>query len=117
MDIDKFTEELLEISPGYNMVNPFNKTLQMPVVGSRAIASSANSSTDLTNDLRKAAVEFAQTYKDDSTKNNKLEALSDKIEGLLMMEETLSVLSSQKVEQLINTLYELVEVKRGIEHN
>jgi hypothetical protein len=116
-DIRAFTEELLEITPTNLEVNPYGGMFRMPTVGSRGVPGTGHASTDVTQNLRRAAVEFAEAYSQPDATLEKAKKLAQEIEGILMMEETLSILSASKADRLIGQLEGLMKEKYGTQHN
>ncbi|HEX7633110.1 MAG TPA: hypothetical protein VF401_02155 [Candidatus Saccharimonadales bacterium] len=114
-DLKLFVEEILGVNPQYKNFNIFAPGSNLPGMGGQAIATTgaANAGTDTTHHLQQAVVEFAQAYNRDGILLEQLEKQAQTIQGLLMMEQTLSMLSEQKVDHLLQVLHTLMEAKRG----
>jgi len=116
-DIRSFTEELMGIIPTNLSVNPYSGAFRLPTVGSRGVPGTGEASTDLIQSLQQAAVEFAEVYQRPDTEFETANLLAQKIEGSLLMQETLSILTQQRTDRLIDELQTLMEAKYGTEHN
>jgi hypothetical protein len=102
--LQQFAEEIMGICARFSSI--FGRGL--PGMSGASIGSNNyNSGTDVTDQLRLATAEFVKLYQGTDRHGIKLQA--EKIEGLLMMGQTLSVLSKQKVDYLIDNLHELAK--------
>lgn len=115
--IHTFTEELMGIIPANLEVNPYSGTFRLPTVGSRGVPGTGTASTDIIQGLQKMAVQFAEAYQKPETDFETANKIAQSIEGSLMMEETLSIISKQKADRLLEQLQDLMEEKYGTQHN
>lgn len=115
VDLTSFVEEIMGVNPQYKNFNIFAPGSNLPGMGGQAIATTgaANGGTDTTQHLQHEVIAFAQAYVSSKVTIEQLEVLAQNIEGLLMMEQTLSMLSEQKVTHLIENLHTLMEAKNG----
>lgn len=114
----RFIEEVLGVNPQYKNFNIFAPGASLPGMGGQAIATTgaANAGTDVVQHLRAAVIAFANAYAGGGTPEG-VYAAAQKVEGDLMMMQTLSMLSEQKVDYLVNGLHFLMEEKYGTQHN
>lgn len=72
------------------------------------------SSGDVTYKLKDLTAAFAKAYEDSKTTHLDLLKQAKEVEGLILSEETLSVLNQDETNSLIDQLYDLIDAK-GIE--
>lgn len=83
----------------------------LPGMGGRASISSGagNSTANVMLDLQRATVDFGHLYERPGTTSEQITAAAQKIEGFLMVEQTLSMLTEKEATDIINELYDLVK--------
>ncbi len=110
-DLESFTIEIFDTALQY--INKYGGAASGAGEVSLSPTATSNSGMSITHDLQMATIEFDHLYKKADTPIEGLEESAKKIEGLLMMEETFSILGEQKVKHLVDTLRDLMETKVG----
>lgn len=108
MSIRQFAEEVMAISGKYSGL--FSGGLP-GMSGGAAQSLGVVGDSHATSNLQAVTGEFMGMYEDVRVGKAAIAAQADKIEGLLMMEVTLSTLSQQKADHLITALRDLVELR------
>jgi hypothetical protein len=111
--------------PGEDLINFVNKILAIntpmfnllgssPGLSGGAISSTGalSSGGNMTLQLKNLTIAFAKAYRDNKVSLDSVIELAQKLEGLLMAEATLSLLTQLEVNQLINQLHDLTDAKK-----
>jgi hypothetical protein len=114
-ELKSFVEEILGVNPQYKNLNVFAPGSNLPGMGGQSIITTgaSNAGTDTIHHLQLATAEFAQRYRQNEVTPEQLKEPAQKVEGLLMMSQTIEALSEQKTNHLIDALHTLMEAKYG----
>lgn len=77
----------------------------------------SNSAMDVTSQLKEKAIAFVNTYRNPSETASTILQLSEQVEGELMNEQLLEILTAKESEELIADLHELVNARQKISSN
>lgn len=98
--LNRFLEEIMAINTGFIGMGS----------ASAGIIGATNSNDESLNNLRKHALEFANEYTDPKPNANKLNALSQELEGSLRTVKVFHAISDDKFDHLVSSLDALMEV-------
>jgi len=104
-DLTKFVNKILSINtPMFNLLGG-NPGMSGGVISSQGSFSSGG---NITLRLKNQTMAFAKAYQDHSIPKDRVEQLGQIVEGSLMAEATLSLITQPEVSQIINQLHDLI---------
>ena len=101
--LNRFLEEIMAINTGFIGMGS----------ASAGIIGAANSNDESLNNLRKHALEFANEYISPKPDANKLQALSEELEGSLRTVKVFHAISDNKFDHLVSSLDTLMKDPRS----
>lgn len=115
--LDQFVERVMGITPQY--IDIFGRGLPGMAGGSAAVSGATNSASDITVQLQHEVVEFARSYTDPEATIADVKSRAERVEALLLAEQTIGTLNSRQTKRLIDEMYDLLDRKRedGVKYN